>query len=126
MPFAGGAVCAMSKAALVGLVSVLFRDLGPSDITGEQHPAGPGGHRPEPRHGRLRRHAEKADVPPPARRGTGDEIASLVPYLATPEAAFVTGASLTIDGELETSTHCHRFGPTVGAGTPLAMMVRFP
>jgi 3-oxoacyl-[acyl-carrier protein] reductase len=35
---------------------------------------------------------------PPALRGTGDEIASLVAYLATPEAAFITGASLTIDG----------------------------
>jgi 3-oxoacyl-[acyl-carrier protein] reductase len=32
------------------------------------------------------------------RYGSGDEIASLVAYLASPEAAFVTGASLSIDG----------------------------
>ena len=32
------------------------------------------------------------------RYGTADEIAALVAYLAGPEAAFVTGSSLTIDG----------------------------
>ena len=32
------------------------------------------------------------------RYGTGDEVAGMVAYLAGPEAAFVTGASLTIDG----------------------------
>ncbi len=32
------------------------------------------------------------------RYAKGDEIASLVAYLVSPEAAFVTGASLTIDG----------------------------
>ncbi len=32
------------------------------------------------------------------RYGTGDEIASLVAYLAGPEAGYVTGASLSIDG----------------------------
>jgi len=32
------------------------------------------------------------------RYATGDEIASLVAYLASLEAAYVTGANLTIDG----------------------------
>jgi 3-oxoacyl-[acyl-carrier protein] reductase len=32
------------------------------------------------------------------RYATGDEITSLVAYLASPEAAFITGASLSIDG----------------------------
>ena len=32
------------------------------------------------------------------RYGQGDEIAGMVAYLASPEASFVTGASLTIDG----------------------------
>jgi 3-oxoacyl-[acyl-carrier protein] reductase len=32
------------------------------------------------------------------RYGQGSEIAGIVAYLASPEAAFVTGASLTIDG----------------------------
>jgi 3-oxoacyl-[acyl-carrier protein] reductase len=30
--------------------------------------------------------------------GPGEDIASLVAYLASPEASYVTGASLTIDG----------------------------
>ena len=33
-----------------------------------------------------------------SRYATGEEIASLLAYLAGPEAAFVTGASLNIDG----------------------------
>jgi 3-oxoacyl-[acyl-carrier protein] reductase len=32
------------------------------------------------------------------RYGKGEEIAGMVAYLAGPEAGFVTGASLTIDG----------------------------
>ena len=32
------------------------------------------------------------------RYGTGDEIASLVAYLASPEADYVTGANMAIDG----------------------------
>jgi 3-oxoacyl-[acyl-carrier protein] reductase len=32
------------------------------------------------------------------RYADGDEIAGMVSYLASPEAAFVTGASLKIDG----------------------------
>jgi 3-oxoacyl-[acyl-carrier protein] reductase len=32
------------------------------------------------------------------RYSSGDEIAAMVAYLAGPEAGFVTGASLTIDG----------------------------
>ena len=34
----------------------------------------------------------------PPRYGDVDEVAALVAYLAGPEAGFVTGASLTIDG----------------------------
>jgi 3-oxoacyl-[acyl-carrier protein] reductase len=33
-----------------------------------------------------------------SRYGQGDEVAGMVSYLASPEAAFVTGASLKIDG----------------------------
>jgi 3-oxoacyl-[acyl-carrier protein] reductase len=32
------------------------------------------------------------------RYGQGDEVAGMVAYLASPEAGFVTGACLTIDG----------------------------
>ena len=44
-------------------------------------------------------HAEMLrNLIPLKRYGTDSEIASLVAYLATREAAFITGASLTIDG----------------------------
>jgi 3-oxoacyl-[acyl-carrier protein] reductase len=33
-----------------------------------------------------------------SRYGQGDEIAGMVSYLASPEAVFVTGESLKIDG----------------------------
>ncbi len=32
------------------------------------------------------------------RHGRGEEIAGMVAYIASPEAAFVTGAGLNIDG----------------------------
>jgi 3-oxoacyl-[acyl-carrier protein] reductase len=35
---------------------------------------------------------------PLGRMGTADDIAGMVAYLASEEAAFVTGSSLTIDG----------------------------
>jgi len=41
MPFAGGAAYAMSKAALVGLVKGLARDLGPRGITVNNIQPGP-------------------------------------------------------------------------------------
>jgi 3-oxoacyl-[acyl-carrier protein] reductase len=44
-------------------------------------------------------HADAIKGMIPLRRvGRPDEIAGMVAYLAGPEAAFVTGASLTIDG----------------------------
>ena len=63
----------------------------------QQRPARAGGHRHEPGHERFRQDADSKLMAVP-RYGTGDEIASLVAYLAGPEAGFVTGASLTIDG----------------------------
>ncbi|HMK34215.1 MAG TPA: 3-oxoacyl-ACP reductase family protein [Desulfomonilaceae bacterium] len=96
MPFAGGSVYAMSKAALVGLVKGLARDLGPRGITINNIQPGPVDTDMNPATGDF----AKVLVPFIAlgRYGTGDEIASLVAYLASPEASYVTGASLSIDG----------------------------
>jgi len=96
MPFAGGSVYAMSKAALVGLVKGLARDLGPLGITVNNVQPGPVDTDMNPATGVY---AEKL-IPLMAlpRYGTGDEIAAMVVYLAGSEAGFVTGASLTIDG----------------------------
>lgn len=96
MPFAGGGVYAMSKAALVGLVKGLARDLGPRGITINNIQPGPTDTDMNPADGAfadmLRGHMA---VP---RYGNADEIAAMVAYLAGPEAGFVTGASLAIDG----------------------------
>ena len=96
MPFAGGAVYAMSKAALVGLVKGLARDLGPRGITINNVQPGPVDTDMNPATSDFAKMLVQQMALP--RYGTGDEIASLVAYLASSEAAFVTGASLSIDG----------------------------
>lgn len=96
MPFGGGAVYAMSKAALVGLTKGLARDLGPKGITINNIQPGPVDTDMNPANGEFAETLKKLMALP--RYGTGDEIAAMVAYLAGPEAGFVTGASLTIDG----------------------------
>jgi len=96
MPFAGGGPYAMSKSALVGLTKGLSRDLGPRGITVNNVQPGPVDTDMNPASGDF------ADSLIPlmavGRYGTSDEIASFVAYLASPEAGYITGASLTIDG----------------------------
>ena len=96
MPFAGGAVYAMSKAALVGLVKGLARDLGPRGITINNVQPGPVDTEMNPAHSDFAEMLKQQMALP--RYGNVDEIAAMVAYLASPEAGFVTGASLTIDG----------------------------
>jgi 3-oxoacyl-[acyl-carrier protein] reductase len=96
MPFGGGAVYAMSKAALVGLVKGLARDLGPHGITVNNVQPGPIDTDLNPAVGDFADMLRQLMALP--RYGSGDEVAALVAYLAGPEAGFVTGASLTIDG----------------------------
>jgi 3-oxoacyl-[acyl-carrier protein] reductase len=96
MPFPGGAAYAMSKSALIGLVKGMARDLGPKGITVNNVSPGPVDTDMNPANGdfagalhglmALQRHAQP------------HEIAAMVAYLAGPEAAFVTGADLLIDG----------------------------
>jgi 3-oxoacyl-[acyl-carrier protein] reductase len=97
VPFAGGAVYAMSKAALVGLVKGLARDLGTRGITINNIQPGPIDTDMNPADSGF---AEmlRTQVMALPRYGTVDEVAAMVAYLAGPEAGFVTGASLTIDG----------------------------
>jgi 3-oxoacyl-[acyl-carrier protein] reductase len=96
MPFQGGSVYAMSKAGLVGLVKGLSRDLGPRGITVNNVQPGPVDTDMNPAQGDF------ADMLrgflAVGRYGEGDEIAALVAFLASPDAAFITGASLAIDG----------------------------
>ena len=96
VPFTGGAAYAMSKSALIGLVKGMARDLGPRGITVNNVAPGPVDTDMNPAdtdfgaglHGLMA-------VP---RHAKADEIAAMVAYLAGPEAGFVTGADLLIDG----------------------------
>jgi 3-oxoacyl-[acyl-carrier protein] reductase len=96
VPNTGMAVYAMSKAALVGLVKGLARDLGPRGITINNVEPGPVETDMNPSNTDFAKMLIQVMALP--RYGTGDEIASLVAYLASPEASYVTGASLNIDG----------------------------
>ena len=96
MPFAGGSVYAMTKAALAGLTRGLARDLGPRGITVNNVQPGPVNTDMNPSDGAF---AESMKALMALDRyGRGEEIAAMVAYLAGPDAGFVTGASLTIDG----------------------------
>jgi 3-oxoacyl-[acyl-carrier protein] reductase len=96
MPFPGGAVYAMSKAAIAGLTRGLARDLGPRGITVNNVQPGPVDTDMNPATGPFADSLRALMALP--RYGTADEIAAMVSYLAGPDAGFVTGASLTIDG----------------------------
>ena len=96
MPFTGGAVYAMSKAALVGLTRGLARDLGPRGITINNVQPGPVDTDMNPDDGDFADTLKGLMALP--RYGRAGEIASFVAYLAGPEAGYITGASLTIDG----------------------------
>ncbi len=96
MPFAGGAVYAMSKSALQGLVQGMARDLGPRGITVNNVQPGPVDTDMNPAEGGFAESLKKLMALP--RYGHVNEIAAMVAYLAGPEAGFVTGANLMIDG----------------------------
>lgn len=96
MPFAGGAVYAMSKSAIVGLTKGLARDLGPRGITVNNVQPGPVDTDMNPADSDFAGALKGLMALP--RYGKAEEIASFVAYLAGPEAGYITGASLTIDG----------------------------
>ena len=96
MPFAGGGVYAMSKSALQGLVQGFARDLGPRGITINNVQPGPVNTEMNPDDSEFAAILKKVNALPCY--GTAEEIAGMVAYLAGPEAAYITGASLMIDG----------------------------
>lgn len=93
--FPGASVYSMTKAAVAALTRGMARDLGSRGITVNTVQPGPTEtdmntdeniraiFRPMLALGRL---------------GRDSEIASLIAYLASPEASFVTGAAMTVDG----------------------------
>ncbi|MFL6707652.1 MAG: SDR family oxidoreductase [Massilia sp.] len=96
MPFPGGAVYAMSKSALIGLVKGMARDLGSRGITVNNVNPGPVDTDMNPATSDFATTMHGLMALP--RHGHADEVAAMIAYVASPEAAFVTGADLLIDG----------------------------
>jgi 3-oxoacyl-[acyl-carrier protein] reductase len=96
VPGPGLSIYAMSKAAVAGLTRGLARELGPRGITVNNIQPGPVATEMNPEVG------EFADslraVMALGRYGQPRDIASVVSYLAGPEAAYVTGANWNVDG----------------------------
>jgi 3-oxoacyl-[acyl-carrier protein] reductase len=96
VPFSGGGLYAMSKAAVAGLTKALARDLGPRGITINNVQPGPVDTDMNPADGpRASGNRQHVAV---QRYGTVEEIADFVAYLASPGAGYITGADLKVDG----------------------------
>ncbi|MFD3657558.1 SDR family oxidoreductase [Streptomyces sp. NPDC058620] len=92
----GGTLYAMSKSALAGLTKPLARELGPRGITVNLIQPGPVDTDLNPADGPFaagQRAATALD-----RFGTTDEVASLIAYLASDDAAYITGTEVVVDG----------------------------
>jgi 3-oxoacyl-[acyl-carrier protein] reductase len=96
MPFQGGSVYALTKGAVASFTKGLARDLGPRNITVNNIQPGPIDTEGNPASGPF---AETLlGLMALKRYGHADEVAGMVAYLAGPEAGYITGASLLIDG----------------------------
>jgi 3-oxoacyl-[acyl-carrier protein] reductase len=89
----GASVYSMTKAALTGLVRGAAIDLAPRAITVNNIQPGPTATDMSAPHAEVVK-----TLIPLGRMADVSEIAGLVSYLASNEAGFITGASLTIDG----------------------------
>ena len=92
----GASTYSMTKSAVAGMVRGVALDLAPRGITVNNVQPGPTATDMNPADGP--RSEMIRNLVPVKRLGTDDKIAGLVAYLTSPEAGFVTGASLTIDG----------------------------
>jgi 3-oxoacyl-[acyl-carrier protein] reductase len=96
---AGQANYAAAKAGLVGLARSLAREFASRNITVNIVAPGP---IETDMTGALsdERQRDLAAAVPMGRFGTIDEVAAAVTFLASPEAAYITGAVLPVDGGL--------------------------
>jgi 2-hydroxycyclohexanecarboxyl-CoA dehydrogenase len=99
----GGAHYSAAKAAVLGLTRALAREVGPSGVT--CNALAPGLIATDITAGKLspeRKAQILADVPV-GRQGTVGEVASMIVYLCSEHAGYVTGATLDING----GSHIH-------------------
>ncbi|RAM48188.1 MAG: oxidoreductase [Hapalosiphonaceae cyanobacterium JJU2] len=96
VPIPGVSVYALTKGAIASFTRGLARDLGPRGITVNNVQPGPVDTDLNPADGSFAEGAK--GIIALGRYGNSDEVASFVSYLASPEASFITGANLKIDG----------------------------
>ena len=105
---AGSGVYGATKAGIVAMTHALARELGPSGI--RVNCVSPGNMATELHWAALRRQSAARRVPfaqvvaevrariPLGRHGTGADVAALVSFLASEEAAYITGQTINVDG----------------------------
>ncbi|MFI1035427.1 3-oxoacyl-ACP reductase family protein [Streptomyces sp. NPDC020951] len=96
IPISNGTTYALTKAAIGGFTRALARELGPRAITVNNVQPGPVDTEGNPSDGDGA--ALMKGLTPMGRFGTPEEMTGLIAYLAGPESAFVTGATINIDG----------------------------
>ncbi|MEU6955484.1 SDR family oxidoreductase [Streptomyces sp. NPDC045714] len=92
----GSTLYGLSKSALAGLTKPLARELGPRGITVNLVQPGPVDTDLNPADGPFAEGQRTATAL--GRFGTTEEVASLVAYLVSAEAGFITGTELVVDG----------------------------
>ncbi|GAB5535011.1 MAG: 3-oxoacyl-ACP reductase FabG [Rubricoccaceae bacterium] len=99
--FPGNGIYGASKAGVAILAKSVAKELGGRGITVNTIHPGPIDTDMNPADPEMNPMAETmASFTALGRYGTADEIASAVSFLASPEAAYITGAELTVDGGL--------------------------
>ncbi|MFD3870168.1 SDR family oxidoreductase [Streptomyces sp. NPDC058623] len=96
VPGPGGTLYTMSKASLTGLNKALARELGERGITANLVHPGPVDTDMNPADGPYA--GPQAALTALGRFGAPDEVASMVSFLAGPDAAYVTGGEFSVDG----------------------------
>ncbi|MEQ4710439.1 3-oxoacyl-ACP reductase family protein [Providencia huaxiensis] len=96
VPFEGGSAYAMSKSAIIGLTKGMARDVASRGITVNNVQPGPVNTDMNPEQGEFAESLKQ--IMALKRYASADEIADFVLYLASPAAAYITGANLNIDG----------------------------
>ncbi len=96
---AGQAAYSASKAGLVGMTKALAREVGGRGITvNAVCPGFVATRMTEPQSEEIRK--RYVEMTPAGRFGTPEEVASVIAFLAGPEASYVNGATIAIDGGL--------------------------
>jgi 3-oxoacyl-[acyl-carrier protein] reductase len=96
---AGQSAYSASKAGLVGMTKSLAREVGGRGITvNAVCPGFVATRMTEPQSEEIRQ--RYVEMTPAGRFGTPEEVAAVIAFLAGPEASYVNGATITVDGGL--------------------------